>query len=64
MDIVFRTRSKSHIYTVILFTENKRGCCKVEYSSKDREGKRVNWKPNEFSAMEMEEVDLKVQGDR
>ena len=55
MDIVFRTRSKSHIYTVTLFTE--KGDCKIEYSSQENEGGRTqNWKPNEFSAKEMEEM--------
>merc|ERR1719397_1915568 len=31
MDIVFRTRSTSHVYTVTLTTGNRRGECKVDY---------------------------------
>ena len=58
MDIVFRTRSKSHVYTVSLYTGNKRGDCKVAYSSQSEDGKKQHWKPTELKAKELEERDL------
>jgi len=61
MDIVFRTRSRSHVYTVTLYTGNRRGDCKVEYDSKACDGKKVVMKPWEFKANDLEEIHL---GDR
>ena len=58
MDIVFRTRSKSHVYTVTLYTGNKRGDCKVAYCSKSEDSKKQHWKPTELKAKELEERDL------
>ena len=58
MDIVFRTRSKSHIYTVTLYTGNKRGDCEVAYCSQTEDGKKQNWKPSKFKAKELEEREL------
>lgn len=57
MDIVFRTRSKSHIYTVTLFTGNRRGDCEVEHISRTEDGKEYK-ASKEFNAKELEEVDL------
>lgn len=57
MDIVFRTRSKSHIYTVALFTGNRRGDCEVKYISRTEDGKEMK-ASSEFKAKELEEMDL------
>ena len=57
MDIAFRTRSKSHIYTVALYTGNKRGDCKVECNSKTEDGKK-SISGVEFNAQELEKMDL------
>ena len=61
MDIVFRTRSTSHVYTVTLTTGNRRGECKVDYNSLSDDGKKIGMKPWEFKANDLEEMDL---GDR
>ena len=58
MDIVFRTRSKSHVYTVSLYTGNKRGDCKVAFKSLLESGKIQEFKPWEWKARELEEKDL------
>jgi len=58
MDIVFRTRSKSHVYTVSLYTGNKRGDCKVSFKSLLESGKICEFKPREIKATELEEMDL------
>ena len=61
IDIVFRTRSTSHVYTVTLTTGNRRGECKVDYNSLSDDGKKIGMKPWEFKANDLEEMDL---GDR
>ena len=42
IDLVFRTRSRSHIYTVNLYTGEKRGGGKLEYNSLTEEWEEVN----------------------
>ena len=58
LDIVFRTRSKSHVYTVSLYTGNRRGDCKVAFKSQLESGKIHEFKPWEKKAKELEEMDL------
>jgi len=58
MDIVFRTRSKSHVYTVTLYTGNKRGDCKVAYCTQTEDGKKQNLQPEELKATQLEQMDL------
>ena len=58
LDIVFRTRSKSHVYTVCLYTGNRRGDCKVTFKSQLESGKIHEFKPWEKKAKELEEMDL------
>jgi len=58
MDIVFRTRKKSHVYTVILYTGNKRGDCKVEHCTQTLDGQQLNFQPDELKAKQLEEMDL------
>jgi len=57
MDIVFRTRSKSYIYTVALFTGIRRGDCGVEYTSRTEDGKEST-RGKDFKAKEFEEIGL------
>ena len=58
MDIIFRTKSKIHLYTVTLYTGNKKGDCNVAYCSQNGAGEKQNWKPTELKAKELEERDL------
>ena len=58
MDIVFRTRSKSHVYEVTLYTGNKRGDCKVTFKSLLENGTMKQFKPMEIKAKELKEMDL------
>ena len=52
MDVVFRTRSKSHVYTITLFTGKRRGDGKIDYKSLSEGGieeaeKAVEFKPKD-----------------
>ena len=58
MDIIFRTKSKIHLYTVTLYTGNKKGDCNVAYCSQNGAGEKQNWKPTELKAKELQERDL------
>ena len=55
IDLVFRTRSRSHIYTVNLYTGEKRGGGKLEYNSLSDDGKKLSMEPVEFKAKDIED---------
>ena len=52
MDVVFRTRSKSHVYTITLFTGKRRGDGKIDYKSLSEGGIEEAEKAVEFKAMD------------
>ena len=60
MDVVFRTRSRSHVYTITLYTGKKRGDGKIEYKSlSDSEsGIEEAEKGVEFKAKDLAETPL------
>ena len=54
IDLVFRTRSRSHVYTVTLYTGNKRGAGNIEYKALTLEdGKVLVMEPAEFKANDL-----------
>ena len=58
MDVVFRTRSRSHVYTITLYTGKKRGDGKVEHKSLPEGGveEAAGW--TEFKAKDLAEMPL------
>ena len=61
IDLIFRTRSRSHVYTVTLYTGNKRGAGKIEYKALTLEdGKVLFMEPAEFKASDLKEGDASL----
>ena len=58
MDVVFRTRSRSHVYTITLYTGKKRGDGKIEYRSLSEGGAEEAEKGVEFKAKDIAEMPL------
>ena len=58
MDVVFRTRSRSHVYTITLYTGKKRGDGKIEHKSLSEGGIEEAEKGTEFKAKDFAEMPL------
>ena len=60
MDVVFRTRSRSHVYTITLYTGKKRGDGKIEYKSLSDSEVGIEEAENgvEFKAKDLAETPL------
>ena len=58
MDVVFRTRSRSHVYTITLYTGKKRGDGKIEHKSLSEGGIEEAEKAVEFKAKDLADMPL------
>ena len=58
MDVVFRTRSKCHVYTITLYTGKKRGDGKIEHKSLSQGGNEAAENGVEFKAKDLAEMPL------
>ena len=58
MDVVFRTRSRSHVYTITLYTGKKRGDGKIEHKSLSEGGIEEAENGVEFKAKDLAETPL------
>ena len=58
VDIVFRTKSKTHVYTVTMYTGLNSGSGRIVYRSRTQEGFETTMKLIEFTKIDLEQQDI------